>query len=376
MESIQTGLSGRSQGTGSIPEFPKIHQISAILYAKITPGHRMASYRKRGASWRAEVAKAGIRDSRTFDTKAEAVAWATALEAEIDAGRRRSYSKVNKTLGDGFDEYLEKVSPSMGKHEWNKTRLDFFRTSMDFVGDLIRNVKPEQIGAWRDARLKVVKSSTVNRDLNLLSAVFEAARSEWKWVHTNPVHEVKRPKNPPSRDRRVSDDEAAAMAAALGLVDGVPPKNTKQYTALAFLLALETGMRQIEMASMKWPSVHLDKRFVRLPKTKNGDARDVPLSTRAVELIQRLPRIKGESRCFPVAQASMDVMWRRTRGTLAKKRPEIADLNFHDSRHEATTRLSRKLHVLALAKMIGHRDIQSLMIYYDETAAELAARLD
>ncbi|WJN75558.1 tyrosine-type recombinase/integrase [Burkholderia anthina] len=336
----------------------------------------MASYRKRGASWRAEVAKAGIRDSRTFDTKAEAVAWATALEAEIDAGRRRSYSKVNKTLGDGFDEYLEKVSPAMGKHEWNKTRLDFFRASMDFVGDLIRNVRPEQIGAWRDARLKVVKPSTVNRDLNLLSAVFEAARTEWKWVHTNPVHEVKRPKNPPSRDRRVSDDEAAAMAAALGLQDGVPPKNVKQYTALAFLLALETGMRQIEMATMTWPSVYLDKRFVRLPKTKNGDARDVPLSTRAVELIQRLPRIKGEPRCFPVAQASMDVMWRRTRGTLAKKRPEIADLNFHDSRHEATTRLSRKLHVLALAKMIGHRDIQSLMIYYDETAAELAARLD
>ncbi len=69
-------------------------------------------------------------------------------------------------------------------------------------------------------------------------------------------------------------------------------------------------------------------------------------------------------------------MWRKIRAKVAKDKPEFADLNFHDSRHEATTRLSRKLNVLALAKMIGHRDVQSLMIYYDETAAELAARLD
>lgn len=157
----------------------------------------MASYRKRGATWRAEVAKAGIRDSATFDTKAEAVAWATKLEAEIDAGRRRSYSKVQKTVSDAFDEYLEKVSPNLAKHKWNETRLEFLGDELDFVGMLVRNVKPEQIAAWRDKRLQVVKPSTVNRDLNLLSAVFQAAHDEWKWIHGNPVREVTRPKDPP-----------------------------------------------------------------------------------------------------------------------------------------------------------------------------------
>jgi hypothetical protein len=105
----------------------------------------MATYRKRGSSWRAEVAKGGIRETKSFDTKAEAVAWATHLEAEIDAGRRRSYSKVQKTLSDAFDEYLKKISPGMGKHEWNKTRIEFFKGEMEFVGTLARNVKPEQI---------------------------------------------------------------------------------------------------------------------------------------------------------------------------------------------------------------------------------------
>ncbi|NTZ84393.1 site-specific integrase [Burkholderia metallica] len=336
----------------------------------------MASYRKRGATWRAEVAKAGIRDSATFDTKAEAVAWATKLEAEIDAGRRRSYSKVQKTVSDAFDEYLEKVSPNLAKHKWNETRLEFLRGELDFVGTLVRNVKPEQIAAWRDKRLQVVKPSTVNRDLNLLSAVFQAAHDEWKWIHGNPVREVTRPKDPPPRRRRAPDRDAAIMCSALGLTEDGPVETTQQYTAIAFLFAIETGMRQGEIIGTTWPNVHIDKRYVHVPTSKNGDARDVPLSKRAIELLGRLPRIKGESRCFPVSQGSVDALWRKVRGKVAKKHPEMADLNFHDSRHEATTRLSRKLSVLALAKMIGHRDIQSLMIYYDETAAELAARLD
>lgn len=336
----------------------------------------MATYRKRGSTWRAEVSKGGVRESRTFDTKAEAVSWATRLEAEIDAGRRRSYSKVQKTLADAFDAYLEKISPGKARHTWNKTRLAFFREELSFAGTLIRKVKPEEIAEWRDKRLKLVKSSTVNRDLNLLSAVFQAARDEWKWIHVNPVHDVRRPENPPSRSRRVSDEEAEVMAKALGLTEGREVTTTHQYTALAFLIALETGMRQGEILSLVWSNVHLEKRYVHLPKTKNGDARDVPLSMRAVALFERLPKIEGEQRCFPVVQGTVDGAWRNTRKRMAKDRPTLADLKFHDSRHEATTRLSRKLNVLALAKMIGHRDLKSLMIYYDETAAELAARLD
>lgn len=53
----------------------------------------------------------------------------------------------------------------------------------------------------------------------------------------------------------------------------------------------------------------------------------------------------------------------------------ITDLTFHDSRHEACTCLERKLGVLDLAKMIGHRDTRSLMIYYNPTATEIEDRL-
>ena len=47
---------------------------------------------------------------------------------------------------------------------------------------------------------------------------------------------------------------------------------------------------------------------------------------------------------------------------------DIDNLRFHDTRHEALTRLTQKLEVLDLARMIGHRNPRSLMVYYNATA--------
>ena len=63
-------------------------------------------------------------------------------------------------------------------------------------------------------------------------------------------------------------------------------------------------------------------------------------------------------------------MFRRARDTAM-----IENLHFHDSRAEAIWRLSKKLDVLELARVIGHRDIKSLLIYYQVDADELADRL-
>jgi integrase len=58
-----------------------------------------------------------------------------------------------------------------------------------------------------------------------------------------------------------------------------------------------------------------------------------------------------------------------------KRKANILDLHFHDSRAEAATRLAAKVDVLTLARILGHRDIRSLMIYYRESAEDIAKRL-
>ena len=122
------------------------------------------------------------------------------------------------------------------------------------------------------------------------------------------------------------------------------------------------------MVGLHWHDVHLTARYCVLPSTKNGDRREVPLSLRAVEILRALP--EGDGPIFGLETRLRDSLWRKNRPK------DLKSLRFHDTRGEAIRRLSKKLDVLELARVIGHRDLKSLMHYYDATASELAKRLD
>lgn len=125
---------------------------------------------------------------------------------------------------------------------------------------------------------------------------------------------------------------------------------------MAFLFALETAMRQGEIWNLEWKDVFLNKRYARQHETKNGTRRDVPLSTEAIRLLKLLKRNKT-AQVFNTNQASSATIFRR-----GLQLAGIKGLTFHDTRHEALTRLARKLQVLDLARMVAHRDPRSLMV--------------
>lgn len=166
--------------------------------------------------------------------------------------------------------------------------------------------------------------------------------------------------------------EEFLLLEKLKYVEGEPPATMMQEVAYAFLIALEPAMRQGEILSLTRDAIFLDRRFVHLDKTKDGDTRGIPLSKRACELIGQLLKNKtADNRLFKLQSSSADTLFRK-----ARQAAGIVNLRFHDSRHEATTRLEKKLAVLDLARVTGHRDPRSLMIYYNETAEEIAAKLD
>ncbi len=59
----------------------------------------MPTFIRRGDRWRAEVFKRGVRQSRSFDSKAAAQVWARRLEAEIDAGASAGHVASRDTVG-------------------------------------------------------------------------------------------------------------------------------------------------------------------------------------------------------------------------------------------------------------------------------------
>ena len=334
----------------------------------------MATYRKRGDRWRAEVLKSGVRQSASFQTKSHAIAWATEIEAGINNGKNGVIT-AHITVHTLVTRYITEVSPTKRGGRAEAIRLTRFLRELYWVGELVSKITVDHINGWRDQRLKEVSPASVNRELNILSAVFETARRDWRLCNINPVRECRRPKNPPHRDRLIDPAEIDAMLAALHYTHGCTPTQVMQRVAVAFLFGLETAMRQGEIAELTWDRVFVDKRYCRLAKTKNGDARNVPLSTTAIALLNTLPVVEGDSRCFRIDASSASSLWRKIRARVAVSLPSVADLHFHDARHEAITRLARKIDVLDLARMIGHRDPRSLMIYYNATATDIAGRL-
>lgn len=310
----------------------------------------------------------GIRDSATFDTKAQARAWASKRETEL---REQADGKLpDYTFEQAIDRYMLEVSPKKKTCENEKKRLNAFKKKFPkLVAKPIAKVTTDDLVHWRDTRLKVVKPATVRRDGNILSGLFTIARREWKWIRESPMVDLKMPPPPADRDRRITEDEIYRLCAAADWKDNKPDNYTQQII-VAFLFAIETAMRAGEIRGLTWDRVFLKDRYVTLNETKNGTKRHVSLSRRAVELLEFQRDINPKA-VFDVKQDSFDTLWRKLRD-----RCEIEDLHFHDSRHEAITRLARKLEVLDLARMIGHKDLRSLMIYYNATASEIANRLD
>lgn len=323
----------------------------------------MATIRKlKNKRFLAEVRKYGQQKSKTFDAKIQAMTWAVETEQSLDP---QGLVK-GKTLGDLFARYRDEISPSKKSYRSEYNRLN--KLSRDTLAQmLLADIRQQHFDEWITQALKSLKSSSVNRDLNLLSSVFEQGK-RWRYTANNPIRGIKCPKNPFPRDRRISEPEITAILKALNF-DGQAVIETRHIIAVAFLFALETAMRQGEIWGLTWQDVYLDKCFVRLHDTKNGSKRDVPLSKEAIRLLQLLPKKTGR-KVFPTNQTSSAVIFRR-----ALMLANIKELTFHDTRHEALTRLARKLEVLDLARMVGHRDPRSLMIYYNATAEEIAQRL-
>jgi integrase len=325
----------------------------------------MASIRKRGARWRVEVWVAGKRRSSSHLTKAAAAAWA--LEQERHLRTATGDAPLAGTLGDLLRRYRREVSPKKRSARWEMQRLEALCAD-PVAAVALADLGPPHLAAWRDRRLQAVSAAAVRRDLNLLSNALRVAWREWHWLASNPLADVARPAPPPSRDRRVTDEEIGRLRLSCGEQDDEVIVTATQRVAIAFRLAIETAMRAGELVGLTWDRVDLQSRVATLPRTKNGTARRVPLSSAAVALLERLP--KGGSTCLGLTGRQLDALFRKVRD-----RAGIVDLHFHDSRHEAITRLAQRLDILDLARMVGHRDLKMLQTYYNATAEEIAERL-
>lgn len=320
--------------------------------------------KKPSGVYEAQVARKGIRKSSTFRTKAEANMWIAETEKEIIQGK---YGVTDKTFGDLMERYGQVVSSTKRGEEWELKKIG------SLLRDPIAKIKLSELNQthfadWRDRRLQTVTDGTVLREWNLITHALNISMREWRWISSNPIQNVRKPKAPLPRTRRIAIDELNRILYALGYDYQFKSSTVSFRVACSLLFAIETTMRAGEIVSLTWDNVNLEKRVAKLPMTKNGFARDVPLSTEAIRILNQVK--EDTESVFNLTSGQIDSLFRK-----AKKRALIDDLHFHDSRAEGITRLAQKVDILTLARISGHRDLRMLQIYYRESAEDIAKKL-
>lgn len=326
---------------------------------------------KSGATYKAlvRIKKDGeiVSQSKSFRTKAEAVQWARHAEIELDQSGFSIPSE--KTFGDLLKRYQEAVSPAKRSGAWEVKRIrTLLRDPLAAVP--LKNLSSRHIAQWRDRSQQRMSGETILRDINILNHACKVAIQEWHWLRQNPFQGVERPKGNPPRDRRVSNEEIEAIILAGGYAPDTYPETRIARTVAAFLFALETGMRQGEIAKLRPSDDH--NQYVFVGEAKNGESRYVPLTRRAREI---LDQVHGDFKISADSISSLFTQKIKTKAAIAV--PSIKTLHFHDSRGEALTRLARILPVLDLAKVSGHKDLKILLnTYYRVTPEELAMKIN
>lgn len=327
----------------------------------------MASIQKRGGVYRVRVTRKGFPTlSKTFKGRLEALKWARNTETQIDTGQiKPDETSSGRTVeGTTFGEACEHYENTHTRLKRNhRSEGLILRALRVWLGDhAICAIDQAKIANLRDELLSRGRSgTTIAHYLNAVSKVYQMIKDEWGLNVPNPVAGVKRPKPNPPRVVRLSHQAVSALIQSC-------EASSERLLAPIVKFAVETGMRRGEILSLQWQDVDQMQRRIHINTSKNGSARCIPASKRALAVLNEIGT-RGGSSIFPIAPESMRKHYERAVRRARSNWPDkshnpFENLTFHDLRHQALSQLSdRGLNVIELAQISGHKTIGMLSRY-------------
>ena len=213
------------------------------------------------------------------------------------------------------------------------------------------SVDASDVLAWQAQMLqKGLSHASCNRAYALLKSMFNCAiRWELLPEGRNPCRNVPALAEGPARERYLSEVDAKKILLEL---DRWP----NPITAAAIKLLLFTGARRNEVLSAQWSHVDFRLRLLKVPLSKSGKTRYIPLSHEALAVLENLPRsgpwIFPGDRNGARHMSSLFYAWNTIRSRLG-----LADVRLHDLRHTFASFLINTGHSLyEVQKILGHHD--------------------
>lgn len=322
--------------------------------------------RKKGSNvwWIRYVDEHGFEVRQKIGPKSEAKAELIARLADVQRvkeSRGRLTSRRTQrlfTVSEAIDEYLAVARSQYKDNEylaamWKAECGDVPVEHLD-VGDLER---------WMKEKADATSPSTANKYFKFLRRCTRKALRALR-IHVDPTTAVPLFPEPPGRVRHLTPKELRALKGAMG-----------DWWFVAEL-AILTGLRRGNLLALEWAWVDWHSGFLRVPKTKNHDAVNIPLHPELQAALKRIPK-GGRYVCHCAGNPDIPLHGvnftnRHFRPALSKAK--IQDFRWHDLRHCFATYMAMAGHPTpVIAKMLGHKDLRMTQRYAHLSDKQLAA---
>jgi integrase len=374
--------------TGFAARRQKSDAVAYLVFYRTAEGRqRWHTIGRHGAPWTPETARQEARRilgevARGADPAGEkrAARKATTLAelcdlylADAETGRlltRRRTAKKPSTLATDKGRIIRHIKPLLGRMAVAAVTREDVEGFMHAIaeGETAGRIKTGKHGLARVAGGK----GTATRTLGLLGGIFAYALKH-RMRPDNPVHGVERFADG-RRERRLSDDEYAALGAALrqAEADGMWPAAV---AAARFLML--TGWRSGEALGLRWGEVDLARRTATLADTKTGRSLR-PLSHAACDVLRNLPR-DDSSRVFAATRKSAGGLlhFKKFWPRIAKLGELPGDVTAHVLRHSFASLAADLGHSEpTIAALVGHKGHSITSRYVHSADAVLLAAAD
>lgn len=321
----------------------------------------------------------GRRQRESTGTTGRAEAEAIEAKWKLEAHRAKHWGEQPAYLyEDMMDAYLEATKDakrSAWRDEYSARHLADY-----FTGKVLNTLKRSDVRGYMDfrknrgallpkrkdetqRRSRQISPSTINRELDLLSAAINYARIEWEWEISNPTQGVSLPE-PEGRLRYLSKDEYA------GLLDAAKASKKARHLADFIRLAVHTGMREQEMLGMAVDRVDLRENLLKLEgkDTKGKRRRYVPMNQEARQAVLNRLRYRAEH-CpdSPWLFCHKDGARIQSVQTSFERAREVAGIKgfrIHDMRHTCASWLVMEgVSLYFVKELLGHASIETTERY-------------
>lgn len=220
-------------------------------------------------------------------------------------------------------------------------------------------LEPEAIAAWFRKKVEDGLSPASVNFLHVVMGYMFKLAAQWKipGAEVNPLGTIPHFQANNARERYLTAAETERVKAA---IEASPNRQLRFIVPLLLL----TGARKRELLDARWEHFDLEQRRWRIPHSKNGKARHVPLSQAALDVLAQVPRWDDCSFVVPNPETKLpykDVfyVWNK-----ARIEAGVPDVRIHDLRHTfASNVISNGQSLYVVGQILGHARVTTSQRY-------------